>query len=386
MKLNALILEPFGGGSHLACWQGWQRHSRHELTLLDLPAVHWKWRSRHSSLTLALDSQKHINDGAEVDVIVASGMLNLPEWLGLAPATLRDLPRVVYFHENQFTYPLAPGQSRDYHFAYSNLLSALAADQIWFNSHFHRQELKDAAVEWLRRMPDFPHRQLFAAALDRSHVLPPGVDPPPEYLAPYSTRELDPARHPLTLGWVARWEHDKRPDRFIALVERLTRSNVEFRLILLGQQFTRQPPELKRLLEIAGDRVRHAGFASSGDEYWGLLSQIDIVISTADHEFFGLGIVEAILAGATPLLPNRLAYPEVLQLAQYPQRMRYLYGDDDELFAKVQQHLGQPHLARPTAALSSGATSERPALDLTHLIWSNLAQRYDQQLESLAGS
>jgi len=33
-------------------------------------------------------------------------------------------------------------------------------------------------------------------------------------------------------------------------------------------------------------------------------------VSTAQHEFFGLAVVEAIAAGAFPVLPNRLVYPE----------------------------------------------------------------------------
>ena len=38
-----------------------------------------------------------------------------------------------------------------------------------------------------------------------------------------------------------------------------------------------------------------------------------MVVSTAVHEFFGIGVIEATSAGAVPLLPDRLAYPELLK-------------------------------------------------------------------------
>ena len=49
-------------------------------------------------------------------------------------------------------------------------------------------------------------------------------------------------------------------------------------------------------------------------KYLKILSEADIIVSTAIHEFFGISVVEAIAAGAYPLLPKRLAYPEVLAL------------------------------------------------------------------------
>ncbi|MEM7477026.1 MAG: DUF3524 domain-containing protein [Planctomycetota bacterium] len=335
-----LVLEPFGGGSHATLYQGWSKYSRHELTVLELPAVHWKWRSRHASLSLAKQSNALLQQGSRFDCVFCSSMLNLPEWRGFTEATLQQTPAVVYFHENQFTYPISAGQQRDYHFAYNNVLTAIAANEIWFNSQYHLDEFRQAAVTWLRKMPDYGHIEDFESSVDRFKVLPPGIDPPELKENLCDSSDHSDARGVSSvpiIGWVSRWEHDKRPDSFLKLIEDLLDRDFDFRLILLGETFARVPPEYVRLLKIAGERILHQGYTTSRAEYWQLLQQMDFVLSTADHEFFGIGICEAIYAGAIPLLPDRLAYPELLERMQLPARDKLLYASHDELVTKIQE-------------------------------------------------
>ena len=48
-----LLLSPYHGGSHRAFAEGLAAASRHELTILSLPARFWKWRMRGAALLLA---------------------------------------------------------------------------------------------------------------------------------------------------------------------------------------------------------------------------------------------------------------------------------------------------------------------------------------------
>jgi len=49
----------------------------------------------------------------------------------------------------------------------------------------------------------------------------------------------------------------------------------------------------------------------SKEDYYGLLGQSKVVVSYALQENFGFGIAEAAYLGCTPVLPNRLVYPEL---------------------------------------------------------------------------
>ncbi|MEM7559431.1 MAG: DUF3524 domain-containing protein [Planctomycetota bacterium] len=382
---HLLVLEPFGGVSHASLYRGWSKYSRHEFTALELPAVHWKWRSRHASLSLALQANELSEQGKCFDAVFCNDMLNLPEWRGFACDELAFLPALTYFHENQFTYPLAEGQTRDYHFAYTNILSLIASEATWFNSQFHLSEFQQAAIAWLRKMPDFKHADLLESALSEAVVLPPGIDPPP---APVSQRvssqngTKDSSR-PVRLGWVSRWEHDKRPDVFVKAVEQLLESGIDFELILLGQQFTQKPASLQHLLDIAESRVLHAGFAESKEECWSWLVKMDFVISTADHEFLGIGICEAIAAGARPVLPDKLAYPEVLELEQNPSRSCFFYEAALERDADGCSVTARNLVNCLLDQLENQEPHERPALDVTKYFWQDLARRYDEQIEKV---
>ena len=49
----------------------------------------------------------------------------------------------------------------------------------------------------------------------------------------------------------------------------------------------------------------------SKEEYYSLLGKSKAIVSYALQENFGFGVAEAVYLGCTPVLPNRLVYPEL---------------------------------------------------------------------------
>lgn len=305
---NILAINAFHGGSHREFLEGVVKHSKHDWQVVAGKPVHWKWRMRSAPLEMAAAARATIDQHGYPDIVFCTDMLDLPQWRGL----LRDerilrTPTVIYFHENQFTYPRSPDARVDFHYGYTNLLSALAADECWFNSAFHRRDFLGAAEKFIARMPDAKKVHCFEQLATKCQVMPPGFDPPDQLPPKVTNRD-----RPVTIGWVSRWEHDKRPDRFAELLAILDADGVDFRLVLLGGRPRQPSVSLLQIQQRFGSRIRHDGWVESNDEYWRQLQGIDVVVSTADHEFFGIAICEAIWAGSVPALPNRLSYPELV--------------------------------------------------------------------------
>ena len=238
MSCLILALNAFHGGSHRVFLDGWSQRSRHEFTTLTLPGTKWKWRARHSAVWFAEQLRQLNNDSAtppQADILFCTDMLNLAEFLGLCSESIRSLPRVVYFHENQLTYPSPSADDRDLHLAYSNIATALAADAVWFNSEYHREEFLTAARAFLRRMPDRRQPDLIDRIEQKSEVQSPGISliSPPEEVR---------SAGPLRIVWVSRWEHDKQPDIFFAALRLMVDRGIDFRVSVLGESYRNSPP------------------------------------------------------------------------------------------------------------------------------------------------
>lgn len=300
-----LALEPYYGGSHRAFLDQWVARSEHQWTVLGLPARKWKWRMRHAAVTLAEQVGQRIAAGEAWDLVFCSSMLNLAEWRGLSPDGAGRLPAVLYFHENQLTYPVQIEDKRDHHFAFTHFTSMLAASEIWFNSGYHRRSFLKALETLLRRMPDFRSIDRLRALGAGSRVEWPGIEEP-------EARPRRRPKGPARILWVARWEYDKGPETFFEALFEL-KKRVDFRLLIHGQQFERQPEIFERARVALADRIEAWGYCENRASYLESLAEADIVVSTARHEFFGLGVLEAIASGCCPLLPDRLSYPELLE-------------------------------------------------------------------------
>ncbi len=369
-NLKVLALEPYYGGSHKAFLNGWTERSVHDWTALTLPASKWKWRMRHAAVTFAEQLQSE-PAATRPDVIFCSDMLNLAELRGLAP-DLAGVPAVVYFHENQLTYPTQQQDPRDIHFGLTNMITALSAQQVWFNSHFHREEFLSALDQTLAQMPDRQPLHAVETIREKSSVLYPGIDEFP----PRPPR----AAGPLRLLWVARWEHDKRPEVFFEAL-RLLGPEVDYRISVIGPQFNSVPEVFGRAEIEFADLINRWGFQPTGDEYRAALGEADVVVSTAGHEFFGIAVVEAIAAGAYPLLPKRLAYPELLNLSPNADSEAFFYSGTPE------------HLAEKIHELAKLISNTKHWQEKTLLgqslvqrfTWGKVAGEMDDAIEHIAG-
>ena len=311
--MNIYLIEPYFTGSHKSWAKGYARASRHQVHLLTMPGYFWKWRMHGGAVTLAEPLRAAFNSDQAPDLLLVSDIIDVTTLLGLTRDVAHHVPVAFYFHENQLTYPPPPGSKRDLHYGWINYVSCLVSNRVFFNSYYHLEEWYDELPRLLKHFPDFTHLDTIEPLRKRSEVLYPGVDlsgldEPADY--PGLPRRGTAGEAPLIL-WNHRWEFDKNPAQFFMLLERLDGMGLPFRLALAGESFRNKPTEFLEARERFGDRVVHFGYATN-EQYRALLQRSDIVISTAIHDFFGMATVEAIYAGCCPLLPNRLAYPELL--------------------------------------------------------------------------
>lgn len=309
--MRVLALQPYDAASHRAFLEGWRHHSRHELEPLTLPGRHFKWRMRQAPIEFARQVESRIQRGERFDALWCTAMLDLAAFRGLCP-WISALPACVYFHENQLAYPTRHTDPRDLHFGMTNMTSALAAiasraDRetpcVWWNSAYNRDSFLSALAGLLPRMPDDPPTWAVDQIRRASAVLYPGIDP-------IGSVPRDRSAAPVLL-WAARWEYDKGPERFFLAMDELARRGVDFRLSVIGERFADCPGCFDTARDRFAGRIVRWGFQMSRVQYINALREADFIVSTADHEFFGLSIAEAVSAGCVPILPDALAYPEL---------------------------------------------------------------------------
>ncbi len=307
------LIEPYYGGSHRHFMDGLQSELQADFHLFTLPASKWKWRVRSAPILASRWAAALVAGGVRPDVILCSSMLNLAEFAGLCPE-VAGARTIAYFHENQLTYPVREEKERDLHFGLSNVLTALAADTVLFNSEFNRRSFLDA-IPWLwARMPDNRPTGVVESVEARSRVLAPPID----YSAfdkPAGTASTD---GPVRVLWNHRWEHDKNPDEFFRVLAELAEAGLDFEVVVLGECFAERPPIFDEARRRLGERVVHFGFEPDRRRYAALVGSCDVAVSTAGHEFFGMATLEAAYAGCDLIVPDGLAYREL-----FPDECRY---------------------------------------------------------------
>ncbi|PLX80286.1 MAG: DUF3524 domain-containing protein [Desulfuromonas sp.] len=368
--MNITLIEPFHTGSHAAWAEEFTRHSRHRIELLTLAGRHWKWRMHGGAVTLA---QRFLESSFRPDLLLASDMLDLGLFLALTRAETAETATAVYFHENQLTYPWSPddrdpGHQRDAHYAFINYSSALAADAVLFNSHYHLEEFNAELPGFLRSFPDQNNLATLAELAERSCVLPLGLD-----LQRFDRHRVDlqdGSRPPLTL-WNHRWEYDKNPEEFFQALFCLQDEGYQFEVAVLGESFGKQPPIFAEAKERLGDKVVQFGYADDFATYARWLWRADLLPVTSTHDFFGASVVQAIYCNTLPLLPQRLAYPEHVPTELHEQ---VFYRDFEDLLERMRRQL----------AGKAGEPDPRLRMAALRYDWPQMIETYDDLLESIA--
>jgi glycosyltransferase involved in cell wall biosynthesis len=369
--MRILALDPYLGGSHTAFFDGWTARSRHEWDLPGLVPEKSNLRIRHATIGLAEEVSRRVRSGETWDLIFCSDMLNLAEFRGLVSEQVRSLPAVAYFFENQLTCPVRHESERDQQFVLSNLTTAIAADHVWFNSEFHRKDFLDGLAGFLLDLPDQRLTDVAERIRTKSSVWYPGI----EAFAPRGPRPPGPMR----ILWVARWEHDKNPETFFQALQTLKWHGAEFRLSVIGQQFLEHPPAFDWARQYFYYHIDWWGYQPYRRDYEDALAEADVVVSTADYEFFGLSTVEAIAAGAYPVVPDRLAFSEILGVADSPESAPFYYrGGAPELAARLIM------LAERTCRNDMWqGDSDRARRMVAKFHWDGLVPSMDDELEAI---
>ncbi len=356
------LVSGYHTGSHRAWAEGYAASSRHDVHLVTLPGAFWKWRLSGGFVTLAEQVVEVAARVGRPDVILATSMVDVAGLRGMLPWGAA-VPVALYMHENQITYP-ATGRTRlEQGHGLATWTSLLAADHVAFNSEFHRTALFAALPEFLGGFPDQSQAHHLETVAEKSLVLPVGCD-----LAHFAAGpKVDP---PLVL-WNHRWDDDKAPEVFLRLMSRLAGSGIEFGIALAGERFVDQRRRLDPMVETLGARVVLDGHLTR-DEYEAVVDASAIVVSTAVQEFFGVAVVEAMYAGAFPILPDRLVYPERVPESWHS---RCLYRDEDEAVALVMAAISD------RAGVGAVMRQATAAFD-----WHQVAPRYDDWLGESVGS
>ncbi len=357
---RVLILEPYCGGSHQQFIEGLQQYVPAEYRLFTLPARNWQMRMQLSAAWFIQKIAELPVAQRSFDTVLCSSFVDVGVLRGLLPRIKgwnHQARILIYFHENQFVYPFRDSQAAQHLFAGINFHSALAADAIAFNSEYNRQTFLAGVRAGLQAASGIKLPGLLEELVDKSVVLFPGID-----FSAIDAGQWKKAVDIPVIVWNHRWEHDKNPQDFFAALDQLIRRGFDFRLLILGQSFAASPACFAHAKEKLADKIIHFGFIPSRQRYLEVLSQGDMVVSTACHEFYGIAIIEAVRAGCVPVLPDRLAYPELFD-------DQFLYRENF-LVHRLEKVLTDPYRLTREAATSM----------TENFSWQSVKQQYSQWL------
>lgn len=320
------ILDSFYEASHRQWAEGLQSTSIHHIDIFSLSPHHWKWSMHGGSIELAAK----VNDQETIpDLMIVTDMIDLSLFRSLLSIRFSQIPILLYFHENQITYP---SQHTDHHYGFINFTSCLIADGIAFNSIYHKDIFISSLPSFLNMFPKNDLVKHIPAILQKSSILGIGFHSQIDRVSNLH------GKTPVIL-WNHRWEHDKNPELFFNTLFQLKEDGVRFKLIVLGKSYQRSLDIFNRAKVKLATEILHFGFVEDRASYQKWIRLADIIPVTSNQDFFGISAVEAMRAGLYPILPDRLAFPEHLPVAH---RSSCLYSGDEEFYQKLKSILVTP--------------------------------------------
>ncbi len=333
-KLNIVLIEPFFTGSHKAWAEGYKKNSNHNLSIISLKGIYWKWRMHGGAITLAKMFNQHIKNNGHPDLIMVTDMLNLPVFESFA--NIEDLPVISFFHENQLTYPWSTQdrdkeKNRDHHYGFINYTTALRSDTIMFNSNFHKNSFICALRQFLKQFPD--HNELSNVNIieKKSIVSYLGLD-----LKKFDDYKIRKNNNIPIILWNNRWEYDKNPYDFFKCLKKIKNENIKFKLVIIGEEFDTEMEVFTDARRFFSDEIIHMGYCDSFTEYATWLWKSDVLPITINQDFFGASIMEAVYCEVYPILPKKLTYPELFKDNCNTDNF---YNNKKDLFIKLKKYL-----------------------------------------------
>jgi tRNA G18 (ribose-2'-O)-methylase SpoU/glycosyltransferase involved in cell wall biosynthesis len=373
---------------------------QHDIRVTFVPGDRWKFRMMAASADLF----EYVN--MDDEILVVDAMLDATVLVALLKSSrpAHQCPRVfLYFHENQLTTPFT-AQDRDFHkpqqthwhYGMAHWRSLLVADGCIFNSQTHLDAFSEALPKCLKEQCPSDAKEWHLTKCQEllatnCAVLQYGLELDELIeLTPYAVTEhrslrniwIDPDTHQrvAVILWNARMEDDKNPDAFLELLKEVVKSSRHFRLIILGSDPSKGQKWYAQFQEVFGDRILHMGWCQNRVEYARWLSQASIVVSTANHETFGISVVESVHCGALPLLPKRLSYPEIFDgIVEVENRYLYKKVTKDGLskLINLMELVASDHVAQQEAQVALQQASAR-------FRWKVMGPIYDQFFRNLS--
>ena len=334
MKL--LYIEPYYGDSHKNWIKQFKKYSSHDIDIIKLPGNKWKWRMHGGAITLA---NKFLELNEKIDLILCSDFLNLPVFKSICNQKSKNIPIVMYFHENQLSYPWSPEDKdinlkRDLHYHYINYTSSLISDFNLFNSNYHLDSYINSIHKYLKKMPDFNNFESVKEISEKSSVLYIGCE-----LEKFNRHKVNRNKNKSLILWNHRWEFDKNPEVFFQTLFKLKDKGYEFELAVLGEKFKQYPAIFDEAKSYLSENIVHFGYCNNFEEYAKWLWKADLLPITSNQDFFGISIVEAVYCNTIPILPTRLSYTELFDIDNNP---NIFYKKDNELYEKIKFFLKNP--------------------------------------------